>query len=176
MSFELDKPYTTSPHERRALLGTDGKGGYGSLTKPDNQKASVEDPSGLTGGNSAHLMMQGKAVDAGSQMVSAGIQGAFQAADNNAARQESRQMADLQRTDDMQQAGVDNKFRTKEVEQQERSFQLKKKKDEFDLRHRRWLDDFKAQLETDKNFMSIVQNIDDTFKRNKAVNSAPRLF
>lgn len=100
-----------------------------------------------TRSNPAQSQMAADGISAGANILASSIQAGAQSSALNTARTEARQLADVSRNDDLRQQNIDNGLKKKVVEQEAKSFAIKKKQEDFNLRHNRWLDDFNKAME-----------------------------
>ena len=136
-------------------------------TQVNNINPTTPSLDGLRGGNSAVAAGVGEIGGAVTDVAATATGAMFQRAENEAARRESREWADTQRQDNLEQQDVDNRYRKRMFEQEQQAFALKQKKEQFDMRHRRWLDMFKKQLEADSHLQDDINNWNQTVRRNR---------
>lgn len=143
-SYNWNKPMSASP------TSTD----KGIFTNP-----SGESPSGNTGSDSSG-QMGASIIGTVGKVASSAIQGAYQYNANESAREEARNIANQEQQDAQKQQNVSNAMRTRQMEMEEQSLALKKRKSDFDMKINSFLSNVKKNQE---DRMSLTTGIDSLF-------------
>lgn len=75
------------------------------------------------------------------------ITGIMQKRDNDAARKEARELADITRQDQLKQQNIELSFRKKQIEQEEQQMQLQQTKDAINQRFSIWQNKFQKEIQ-----------------------------
>ena len=101
----------------------------------------------VNGMNSAKAGMISEAVDAAGKITGAIAGGILQKKDNENARKEARELANITREDTLKQQNIELSFRKKQIEQEEQQMQLQQMREAINQKFSIWQNKFQRELQ-----------------------------
>lgn len=101
----------------------------------------------VKGMNSAKAGMISQGASAASDLTGAIVGGVLQKKDNENARNEARELANITREDTLKQQNIELSFRKKQIEQEEQQMQLQQTKETINQRFSIWQNKFQRELQ-----------------------------
>ncbi len=101
----------------------------------------------VNGMNSAKAGMISGAIDAAGDLTGAIVGGILQKKDNENARKEARELANITREDTLKQQNIELSFRKKQIEQEEQQMQLQQMREAINQKFSIWRNKFQRELQ-----------------------------
>ncbi len=114
----------------------------------DPKNWGIDGPDGYADGmNSAKAGMISGAIDAAGKITGAIAGGILQKKDNENARNEARELANITREDTLKQQNIELSFRKKQIEQEEQQMQLQQMREAINQKFSIWQNKFQRELQ-----------------------------
>lgn len=117
-----------------------------------------------TAATAPQQQMTANAIAGGAQALGGIAQGVMGMVDNNAARNEARDIAEMNRKDQLKQQNIENTFRRKQMEQEQQAFELKKQIDIYNQKFTIWQNEFQRNLQNNIKSVQAAEDIFNTYK------------
>jgi len=114
----------------------------------DSKNWGIDGPDDYVDGmNSANAGMISMAADAAGKLTGAVVGGILQKKDNENARNEARELANITREDTLKQQNIELSFRKKQIEQEEQQMQLQQMREAINQKFSIWQNKFQRELQ-----------------------------
>jgi len=114
----------------------------------DSKNWGIDGPDNYVNGmNSAKAGMISQAASAAGSLTGAIVGGILQKKDNENARNEARELANITREDTLKQQNIELSFRKKQIEQEEQQMQLQQMAETINQRFSIWRNKFQRELQ-----------------------------
>jgi hypothetical protein len=119
--------------------------------------------------NPAQNQIASNLIGAGTNIAATGVQAGFQTNSIRNARNENREIAERNKTNQLNQQRTEFSFKKQIQEQDIKNFELTKIQEKETLRHSTWLNDLKKAIENDQKLNEIANNIFSTSNRSEDI-------
>jgi hypothetical protein len=151
--LQSNSPYMggfKNPLDSRPTSLSNPNGGWLENNSPymDPKNWGIDDPDDYVDGmNSAKAGMISMAADAAGKLTGAVVSGILEKKDNENARNEARELANIAREDTLKQQNIELSFRKKQIEQEEQQMRLQQMKETINQRFSIWRNKFQRELQ-----------------------------
>ena len=151
--LQSNSPYMggfENPLDSRPTSLSNPNGGWLENNSPymDSKNWGIDGPDDYADGmNFAKAGMISTAANAAGKLTGAIVGGILQKKDNENARNEARELANIAREDTLKQQNIELSFRKKQIEQEEQQMQLQQMKETINQRFSIWQNKFQRELQ-----------------------------
>ena len=151
--LQSNSPYMggfKNPLDSRPTSLSNPNGGWLENNSPymDPKNWGIDDPDDYVDGmNSAKAGMISMAADAAGKLTGAVVGGILEKKDNENARNEARELANIAREDTLKQQNIELSFRKKQIEQEEQQMRLQQMRETINQRFSIWRNKFQRELQ-----------------------------
>lgn len=151
--LQTNSPYMggfENPLDSRPTSLSNPNGGWLENNSPymDSKNWGIDGPDDYVDGmNSAKAGMISTAANAAGDLTGAIVGGILQKKDNENARNEARELANIAREDTLKQQNIELSFRKKQIEQEEQQMQLQQMRETINQRFSIWRNKFQRELQ-----------------------------
>jgi hypothetical protein len=148
--LQSNSPYMggfENPLDSRPTSLSNPNGGWLENNSPymDSKNWGIDGPD--DGMNSAKAGMISTAANAAGKLTGAIVGGILEKKDNENARNEARELANITREDTLKQQNIELSFRKKQIEQEEQQMQLQQMRETINQRFSIWRNKFQRELQ-----------------------------
>lgn len=139
-----------NPLDSRPTSLSNPNGGWLENNSPymDSKNWGIDGPDDYVDGmNSAKVGMISMAADAAGKLTGAVVGGILKKKDNENARNEARELANIAREDTLKQQNIELSFRKKQIEQEEQQMQLQQMIETINQKFSIWQNKFQRELQ-----------------------------
>jgi len=151
--LQTNSPYMEgfkNPLDSRPTSLSNPNGGWLENNSPymDPKNWGIDGPDDYVDGmNSAKAGMISMAADAAGKLTGAVVGGILEKKDNENARNEARELANIAREDTLKQQNIELSFRKKQIEQEEQQMQLQQIRETINQKFSIWQNKFQRELQ-----------------------------
>ena len=151
--LQTNSPYMggfKNPLDSKPTSLSNPGGGWLENNSPymDSKNWGIDGPDDYVDGmNSAKAGMISMAADAAGKLTGAVVGGILQKKDNENARNEARELANITREDTLKQQNIELSFRKKQIEQEEQQMQLQQMREAINQKFSIWQNKFQRELQ-----------------------------